>query len=62
MTLAVSSRRVEVDPGVARVQERRRSNAAGLHGVRARGGRSDVRRLAIRESFASTVSGEDDGE
>lgn len=56
MTLAVAR---PTDFNVIRVQERRRSNAAGLHG-RVRGNRRNVELVAIEESLTSWIGDEDD--
>jgi hypothetical protein len=63
MTLAITRRTNQAVTAataetVELIQNRRRSNAAGLHFTKPRGGRQAVDRLAIRESFMSF--GEDD--
>lgn len=60
MTLAIERRAAKAtDETVQLIQDRRRSNAAGLHYTKPRGGRRDVNRQAIRESYASF---DDDGD
>jgi hypothetical protein len=62
MTLAVQrTTGAMTDEHVIQIQQRRRSNAAGLHGIRIRGGRRAIDALAISESLASWYTpGEDD--
>lgn len=65
MTLAVSRKTtitITVPEVVILVQERRRSNAAGLHYGRPRGNRKAVARAAIDESMLSFGDEGDDDE
>lgn len=60
MTLAIERRTMKAtDETVQLIQDRRRSNAAGLHFTKPRGGRKAVDRLAIRESFMSFGDSDD---